>query len=188
MHRVIVGLLLVLGAMALGALGVSQFAGFAQAQEGERSIASVAVHPPVAELHTSTNLVVLGAAFRPEQEIRILLGDAFGNLSDITDWLNPGTAQAGTVTLKTDKNGNFAGRFPMGAFERVGAEAAWGITVTDASYKALATTPLVLCDPRGRSQVNVYPQGAPDYVKNPKDPRPAPYCAASFKYPERPKS
>ena len=148
---------------------------------------SVAVFPPVAELGAATNLVIAGTGYEPGKELRFLLGDVLGNQSDITLNLVANTS-TDNDSIAADSSGNFAASFNMGRFERVMYESAWGIAVVDLEYNTLATTPLVFCDPNGRSRAGEYPRGAPDYTKTPDDPRPAPFCSGSFEYPERPGS
>ncbi len=148
---------------------------------------SVAVYPAVAELSSGTDLVIAGTGYVPGEELRFLLGDVLGNQSDITLNLVANTS-TDNDSIAADSSGNFAASFNMGRFERVMYESAWGIAVVDLEYNTLATTPLVFCDPSGRSRAGEYPRGAPDYTKTPDDPRPAPFCSGLFEYPERPGS
>ena len=155
-------------------------------QVEEESIRSAVVWPTVGKLDRKSNFVMLGTGFEPGREVRVLLQTTIGRgnaetvVSDISEVLKP--------VPVADASGNFAARFPMGRFERVTSEGAFGISITDGDYNVLATAPLVFCDPDGRSRAGVYPRRAPDYEKNPDDPRPAPFCAGIFEYPERPKS
>ena len=175
-------------------IGVVSLMGSVMAQEeSQRRAPSVSVFPTVAELHSGTSLVVAATGFTPGEELVFLLEDAHGVTSDISGWLAPRGEGAefadeqGTSPAIANAAGSFAGRFPMGRFERNGSEGAWGILVMDSTYsEVLASTPLVFCDPQGRSRVGIYPRGAPDYVKNPDDARPADYCGQLFEYPERP--
>ena len=61
------------------------------------------------------------------------------------------------------------------------------LSITDEDYNVLATAPVILCDPDGRSRVGVYKRKALDYEANPDDPRPAAFCEKHIgdKYPER---
>ena len=156
--------------------------------DGEHSLASLAVFPSVAELHAKTNVVLLGTGYEPGQELRFLLGDRLGNQSDITLSMTATTFNEANDSIAADASGNFAANFNMGRFERVMFEAPWGIAAVDLEYDTIATAPLVLCDPNGRSRTGNYKRGKPDYAKNPDDPRPAPFCEGIFEYPERPKS
>ena len=173
-------------------IGVVSVMGSAWAQEeSQRKAPSVSVFPTVAKLHSSTSLVVAATGFTPGEELRFLLEDAHGVTSDISGWLVPSKGEfadeQGNTPALANAAGSFAGRFPMGRFERNGAEGAWGIIVMTEDYsEVLASTPLVFCDPDGRSRVGIYPRKAPDYVKNPDDPRPADFCSQVFEYPERP--
>ena len=186
MRRIVTLAITGLGALLIvGALGSSGL-GTPTAQAEEESIRSAAVFPAVGKLHSKSNFVMLGTGFEPGQEVRVLLETTIGRgnpepvTSDISEVLKP---------LPTaDASGNFAARFPMGRFERVTAEGAFGISVTDSDYNVLATAPMVFCDPDGRSRAGAYKRKAPNYEKNPDDPRPAPFCAGIFEYPERPKS
>ena len=188
-----------LAVLVLGIMGATNLTGPAQADDhaDQRTKPSVTVFPAVAKLDRRTKLVFAGTGFAPGEEIRLLLGDAYGNSSDVTGWLVTASGEVeetgfddaqGVNIVRVDASGNFAGGFSMGRFERTQYEAPWGITVTDADYNAIVTAPLVFCDPSGRSRANVYKRGAPDYEKRPEDPRPAPFCAGLFDYPERPKS
>jgi hypothetical protein len=189
-----------LAVLVLGAMSAMNLTGPARADEDnpvQRNKPSVTAFPAVAKLHSRTKLVFAGTGFAPGEEVRILLGDAYGNTSDVTGWLVTASGEVeetgaddaqGVSIVRADASGNFAGGFAMGRFERTQYEAPWGITVTDTDYNAIATTPLVFCDPDGRSRAGVYKRRAPDYEKNPDDPRPAPFCAGLFEYPERPGS
>ena len=173
-------------------IGVVSLMGTASAQdEAERRAPSVSVFPTVAKLHSGTSLVVAATGFQPGEELRFLLEDARGTTSDISGWLVPAGEGAefddeqGTSPAIANEAGSFAGRFPMGRFERNGAEGAWGILIMNADYsEVLATTPLVFCDPDGRSRVGIYPRGKVDREKTPDDPRPADYCSQLFQYEE----
>ena len=173
-------------------IGVVSLVGSASAQEEpQRRAPSVSVFPTVAELHSKTNLVIAATGLIPGEEVTILLEDARGTTSDISGWLTEGQGEfedeQGNVPAIANEAGSFAGRFPMGRFERNGAEGAWGIIVMNADYsEVLASTPLIFCDPQGRSRVGIYKRRAPDYEKNPDDPRPVNFCAPFFEYPERP--
>ena len=191
-----VGLVVAVAALSVAlTIGVVSLIGSVSAQEEEaaRRAPSVAVFPTVAELHSNTSLVVAATGFTPGEELRFLLEDARGTTNDISGWLVPAGPDAefadeqGTSPAIANAAGSFAGRFPMGRFERNGSEGAWGILVMDSGYnQVLASTPLVFCDPQGRSRVGIYPRRAPDYEANPDDPRPADYCGQLFEYPERP--
>jgi len=173
-------------------IGVVSLVGSASAQEEpQRRAPSVMVFPNVAELSSKTNLVIAATGMVPGEEIAILLEDAHGVTSDISGWLTEGVGEfedeQGNNPAIANAAGSFAGRFPMGRFERNGAEGAWGIIVMNADYsEVLASTPLIFCDPKGKSRVGIYKRKAPDYEKNPDDPRPANFCAPFFEYPERP--
>ena len=189
----ITSLVVAVSALAVAlTIGVVAVIGSASAQEEpERRAPSVSVYPTVAKLHSSTSLVVAATGFTPGEELRFLLEDAHGVTSDISGWLVTHEGEfedeQGTAPAIANAAGSFAGRFPMGRFERNGAEGAWGIIVMNADYsEVLASTPLVFCDPDGRSRVGIYKRGAPDYVKNPDDPRPERFCSELFEYPERP--
>ena len=175
--------LLVIG-IALGGLiiGVNPV----RSQSERTSVPSVTVYPAVAELHSSTALVLLGAGFEPGEQITLLLGDALGVQTDLSS--SEGFLEPLPVA---DDSGNFASKFQVGRMERVSSEQAWSITVMDAdATEVLATAPMAFCDPQGRSRNAGYPRGAPDYAQNPDDPRPAPHCQGreEFEYPEKPES
>lgn len=150
------------------------------AQESQTNVQpTVSVWPAVAKLHSSTSVVILGAGFEPGQELYVLLQPAGMSPSNIQDSLNPG--------IVTDEGGGFATLFTIDGYDKVSAEGVYSIIVTDTNYQTLAITALGLADPDGRSQLGIYPEGKPDYAKNPKDPRPLPWCAPFFEYPKRPK-
>ena len=189
----IAGLVMALSALVVAVtIGVVSVVGSASAQdEPKRRAPSVTVFPNVAELSSKTNLVIFATGFVPGEELAILLEDARGTTSDISGWLTEGQGEfddeQGNIPAIANAAGSFAGRFPRGRFERNGAEGAWGIIVMDADYnEVLASTPLIFCDPNGKSRVGLYKRKAPDYEKNPDDPRPANFCAPFFEYPERP--
>ena len=155
-----------------------------RSEEQRSSVPAVAVFPAVAELHSSTALVLLGSGFEPGEEISLLLGDSLGVLTD----LGASSALLDPPAVP-DESGNFATKFQVGRLERVSAEQAWSIIILDAEGSAVLTTaPFAFCDPQGRSRAGLYPRGAPDYEKNPDDIRPAPHCQgqAAFEYPEKP--
>ncbi len=139
---------------------------------------TVTVRPTVVELHSKTQLVILGVGFEPGQELAVLLQHADGTVSDITFAVDPETV--------ADEKGNFATLFTVDRFERIMAEGVFAFIVTDLNYNALATAPIGFADPAGRSRVGIYPRKAPNYEKNPDDPRPLPWTAPFFEYPERP--
>ena len=156
----------------------------ARAQEGDTA-PSVSVWPGVGELHSSSSFAIMGTGFAPGEEVRLLIQTSIGRgftsvvTNDISENVDP-------PVLAADDAGNFAARFDMGRFERVMAEGIIGVTVADAHYAPMASAPVAMCDPAGRSRVGAYPRGAPDYAENPDDPRPSTYCAGFFEYPERP--
>ena len=176
----------VLGLLAIAIVlsGVAIGVTFAQTDNERSSIPSVTVFPAVAELHTNTSMVLLGSGFEPGEALTILLGDVLGVQTDLG--LSSGLLNEPVVA---DDGGNFASKFQVGRMERVSAEQPWGITVmNEDATEVLATAPLAFCDPQGRARKAPYPRGAPDYVENPDDPRPAAYCQGrpEFEYPERP--
>lgn len=182
-HRFLVP---VLGLLIVGIIfsGVVMGVNFAQAESERSSVPSVTVYPAVAELHAKTALVLLGSGFEPGEELTLLMGDTLGVLMDLG-------ASAGFLDppAVADESGNFVSKFQVGRIERISAEQAWGIIVMDgAASEVLATAPMAFCDPQGRARRAPYPRGAPDYEKNPDDPRPAPYCKgrSEFEYPEKP--
>ena len=171
--------------LAIGS-GVSPFGSSAQGQDAD-SAPSVVVWPGVGELHSSSSFAIMGTGFDPGQEVHLLIQTSIGRgftgvvVNDISENVQPPVVNA-------DEAGNFAASFDMGRFERVLSEGIVGVTVTDADYNPLASAPVAMCDPQGRSRVGAYPRGAPDYEANPDDPRPTTYCAGFFEYPERPES
>ena len=179
-------LLLSIALLAIGiALGGAIVGVTAVRSDSDRtSVPSVVVYPAVAELHSSTALVLLGSGFEPGEQVTLLLGDALGVQTDLTSsegFLDP--------PVVADESGNFASKFQVGRMERVSSEQAWSITVMNAeATEVLDTAPLAFCDPQGRSRNAVYPRGAPDYAANPDDPRPAAFCQGrpEFEYPEKP--
>jgi len=181
-------IIVALGLALLVALlpGVTPFGSEARGQNAD-SAPSVVVWPGVGELHSGSSFAIMGTGFEPGQEIHVLLQTSIGRgfagtvTNEITGNVQPPIEAA-------DESGNFAARFDMGRFERVMSEGIAGITVTDADFNVLASTPVAMCDPQGRSRVEVYPRGAPDYEANPDDPRPTTYCAGFFEYPERPEA
>ena len=180
---ILIAVTLVALAAALGPFGTERAKG-----QDSGSAASVAVWPGVGELHSKSSFAIMGSGYEPGSEIHIVMQTEVGRgtfsgtvQQDITSNVIP-------AVEATDEAGNFAARFDMGRFERVVSENVIGISVTDADYNVLATTSVVFCDPQGRSRVGVYNRKAPDYVKNPDDPRPASFCSGFFDYPERPSS
>ncbi|MYA51363.1 MAG: hypothetical protein F4045_11915 [Chloroflexi bacterium] len=181
-------IIVALGLALLVALlsGVAPFGSEAKGQDGD-SAPSVVVWPGVGELHSGSSFAIMGTGFQPGQKIHVLVQTSVGRgfagtvTNEITENVHP-------PIEAVDESGNFAARFDMGRFERVMSEGIAGITVTDADFNVLASTPVAMCDPQGRSRVLVYPRGAPDYAANPDDPRPSTYCAGFFEYPERPEA
>lgn len=181
-------IIVALGLALLVALlsGVTPFGSEAKGQDGD-SAPSVAVWPGVGELHSGSSFAIMGTGFQPGQKIHVLVQTSVGRgfagtvTNEITENVHP-------PIEAVDESGNFAARFDMGRFERVMSEGIAGITVTDTDFNVLASTPVAMCDPQGRSRVLVYPRGAPDYAANPDDPRPSTYCAGFFEYPERPEA
>lgn len=181
-------IIVALGLALLAALlsGVTPFGSEAKGQDGD-SAPSVAVWPGVGELHSGSSFAIMGTGFQPGQKIHVLVQTSVGRgfagtvTNEITENVHP-------PIEAVDESGNFAARFDMGRFERVMSEGIAGITVTDTDFNVLASTPVAMCDPQGRSRVLVYPRGAPDYAANPDDPRPSTYCAGFFEYPERPEA
>lgn len=181
-------IIVALGLALLVALlsGVTPFGSEARGQDGD-SAPSVAVWPGVGELHSGSSFAIMGTGFQPGQKIHVLVQTSVGRgfagtvTNEITENVHP-------PIEAVDESGNFAARFDMGRFERVMSEGIAGITVTDTDFNVLASTPVAMCDPQGRSRVLVYPRGAPDYAANPDDPRPSTYCAGFFEYPERPEA
>ena len=181
-------IIVALGLALLAALlsGVAPFGSEAKGQDGD-SAPSVAVWPGVGELHSGSSFAIMGTGFQPGQKVHVLLQTSIGRgfagtvINEITENVQP-------PIEAVDESGNFAARFDMGRFERVMSEGIAGITVTDTDFNVLASTPVAMCDPQGRSRVEVYPRGAPDYAANPDDPRPSTYCAGFFEYPEKPEA
>ncbi len=181
-------IIVALGLALLAALasGVTPFGSEAKGQDGD-SAPSVAVWPGVGELHSGSSFAIMGTGFQPGQKVHVLIQTSIGRgfagtvTNEITENVQP-------PIEAVDEAGNFAARFDMGRFERVMSEGIAGITVTDTDFNVLASTPVAMCDPQGRSRVEVYPRGAPDYEANPDDPRPSTYCAGFFEYPEKPEA
>lgn len=181
-------IIVALGLALLAALvsGVTPFGSEAKGQDGD-SAPSVAVWPGVGELHSGSSFAIMGTGFQPGQKVHVLIQTSIGRgfagtvTNEITENVQP-------PIEAVDESGNFAARFDMGRFERVMSEGIAGISVTDTDFNVLASTPVAMCDPQGRSRVEVYPRGAPDYAANPDDPRPSTYCAGFFEYPERPEA
>lgn len=181
-------IIVALGLALLAALvsGVTPFGSEAKGQDAD-SAPSVSVWPGVGELHSGSSFAIMGTGFQPGQKVHVLIQTSVGRgfagtvTNEITENVQP-------PIEAVDEAGNFAARFDMGRFERVMSEGIAGITVTDTDFNVLASTPVAMCDPQGRSRVLVYPRGAPDYAANPEDPRPSTYCAGFFEYPERPEA
>jgi hypothetical protein len=181
-------IIVALGLALLAALlsGVAPFGSEAKGQDGD-SAPSVSVWPGVGELHSGSSFAIMGTGFQPGQKVHVLIQTSVGRgfagtvTNEITENVQP-------PIEAVDEAGNFAARFDMGRFERVMSEGIAGITVTDTDFNVLASTPVAMCDPQGRSRVLVYPRGAPDYAANPDDPRPSTYCAGFFEYPEKPEA
>ncbi len=179
-------IIVALGLALLAALvsGVTPFGSEAKGQDAD-SAPSVSVWPGVGELHSGSSFAIMGTGFQPGQKVHVLIQTSVGRgfagtvTNEITENVQP-------PIEAVDEAGNFAARFDMGRFERVMSEGIAGITVTDTDFNVLASTPVAMCDPQGRSRVLVYPRGAPDYAANPEDPRPSTYCAGFFEYPEKP--
>ncbi len=181
-------IIVALGLALLAALvsGVTPFGSEAKGQDAD-SAPSVSVWPGVGELHSGSSFAIMGTGFQPGQKVHVLIQTSVGRgfagtvTNEITENVQP-------PIEAVDEAGNFAARFDMGRFERVMSEGIAGITVTDTDFNVLASTPVAMCDPQGRSRVLVYPRGAPDYAANPDDPRPSTYCAGFFEYPEKPEA
>ena len=181
-------IIVALGLALLAALvsGVTPFGSEAKGQDAD-SAPSVSVWPGVGELHSGSSFAIMGTGFQPGQKVHVLIQTSVGRgfagtvTNEITENVQP-------PIEAVDEAGNFAARFDMGRFERVMSEGIAGITVTDTDFNVLASTPVAMCDPQGRSRVLVYPRGAPDYAANPEDPRPSTYCAGFFEYPEKPEA
>ena len=140
--------------------------------------ATVVVWPAVVTLHSDTPVVIMGSGFEPGQELYVTMQHADGSTSNIVDGLDPMPV--------ADEGGNFGTLFLFDRLERISGEGVFAITVYDTSYNTLAIVPIGIADPKGRSRVGIYPRGAPDYAETPDDPRPLPWCAPFFEYPERP--
>ncbi len=155
------------------------------AEEGQTGAGpTVVVYPAVVMLHKSTPLVIMGSGFEPGQEVNVTMQHADGSTSNINDYSVP-------EPPIVDEGGNFATLFVFDRIERISGEGVFTITVYDTSYNPLAITPVGIADPEGRGRFRgmnnpPYPRGEPDYENNPDDPRPLPWCAPFFEYPERP--
>ena len=152
--------------------------GILLAAEESQADATVVVWPAVVKLHSDTPMVIMGSGFEPGQELYLLLQHANGSTSNIVDGLAPMPV--------ADDGGNFGTLFLFDRLERISAEGVFSLTVTDVNYNTLAIVPIGIADPAGRSRVGIYPRGEPDYAETPDDPRPLPWCAPFFEYPERP--
>lgn len=182
MKKLVILVLLVVLALGLVGGGSTLILG---AQATETNIEpTVTVWPPVVELYSKTNVVILGSGFEPGQELYFLLRAADGTTSNIIDYLKPLPDPGNGVPI--DERGNFACLFTLGRLERLESEGVYSFVVTDLNFKTLTTAPIGFADPRGRSRAGLYPRGAPDYEKNPDDLRPLPWCEPFFDYPERP--
>ncbi len=182
MKNLVTGLVIgvVAAVLALGVVGPQ----LSQGAPGDKVQPTVVLSTPLVELNTKTSLVVMGSGFEPNVGLNVLLRDATGATSLISDALTPKPKI--DASIETDKFGQFASLFSIGAFETVETEGVYSLTIVDTNYNVLATTPIGFADPNGRSGTAEYPKGAPDYVKNPKDPRPLPWTAPFFKYPAKP--
>ena len=148
------------------------------AAEESQTDATVVVWPAVAMLDSDTPLVIMGSGFEPGQELYVTMQHANGSTSNIVDGLDPMPV--------ADEGGNFGTLFVFGRLERISAEGVFSLTVTDVNYNTLAIVPIGIADPTGRSRVGIYPRCEPDYAETPDDPRPLPWCAPFFEYPEKP--
>ena len=140
---------------------------------------TVAIWPPVSELHADTEVAILGSGFEAGQEIFITVVTADGVTTDITDYLRP-------YPIVIDERGIFAVLWTIDRYERVLAEGVFGVVIRDQDYNPLATAPVGFGDPEGRSRAGLYPRGNPDYEAYPEDYRPLPWTEPFFEYPERP--
>ena len=152
--------------------------GILLAAEESQADATVVVWPAVVMLDSDTPLVIMGSGFEPGQELYVTMQHANGSTSNIVDGLDPMPV--------ADEGGNFGTLFLFDRLERISAEGVFSLTVTDTNYNTLAIVPIGIADPAGRSRVGIYPRGEPDYAETPDDPRPLPWCAPFFEYPERP--
>ena len=180
----IIAVVVVFALLAVVLQGSGIFSGARAADNMGQPAPKVVVWPAVMKLHSGTNMLIMGSGFDPGQELYVLFPAGDGTVSNIVAYLKP-TPEPG-MGITADERGNLVYAFNIGRLERVGIEGVVDLSITDLSYNVLATTPVGLADPDGRSRLGVYARKAPDYVKNPDDPRPAPWAAPFFEYPERP--
>ena len=145
---------------------------------------TLTVYPPLIKVHKNTSFVIMGSGFQPGEQIRLTMPDANGLTSELWEYLAPKPEPGDGVTV--DSFGNFACLYVFGRSERVQQEGIYTITANDNNYSPLAVAPIGMADPGGRCRIGDYPRGEPDYTKNPDDPRPLPWVAPFFEYPEKP--
>jgi len=115
---------------------------------------------PVLKLDKKTKVTIMGSGFEPGQEIRLLITQSDGSLSDIGDGLEP--------EPKANKSGVWATAWTVGAFsnKRIAKPGAYLMQVCDPDYKVITTIPFGYYD--AKKPYKEWPAWAQAVVKEPK--------------------
>ena len=115
---------------------------------------------PVLKLDKKTKVTIMGSGFEPGQEIRLVVTQSDGSLSDIADGLEP--------EPKANEFGVWATAWTVGSFshKRIAKPGAQVLQVCDPEYNVIATVPFGYYD--AKKPYKDWPAWAQAVVKEPK--------------------
>ena len=101
---------------------------------------NVIVTPSVVPLDSKSQVVIMGSGFQPGQSISILINDKFGNLSNMTNDLDP--------ELVISEDGCWVSTWSLGRYASRGMmiEGVYSVRVQDESLAILASAPVAFVD------------------------------------------
>lgn len=122
----------------------------------------------VLKLDATSVVMIMGSGFQPDQEIRLVISQADGSLSDIGSQLNPADV------LKTNQFGVWGTQWVVGAFavKALAKAEVYVLQACDTSYNVLATVPFGYYD-ANEKDYKKWPTWAQAIVPPPPTPTPA---------------
>jgi len=122
---------------------------------------TVVIEPStVLKQHKNTKVTIMGSGFKPGQEVRLLITQSDGSISDIGDGLDPEPV--------ANDDGVWATAWTLGSFahRRIAKPGVYVLKACDADYNVLATVPFGYYN--SKKPYKEWPSWAQAVVKEPK--------------------
>ncbi len=133
------------GCISCGSSAPSSNTALSKSQAASVPVPSVSIIPQVVPLTKTTEVVIMGFNFTHSKEVRILFTDLAGAKTDLGDKLDPNT-------VVSNGRGAWVVKWTKDSFNEIITGKllqadVYGIEVTDADYKVLASVPVCFYDP-----------------------------------------